>query len=504
MSGDRQVGDHDALWYAPASELAALLRTRELSAVELVEAFLDRIARVDPLLGAFVDVGGSAAGAAARDADRALAQGRVLGPLHGVPVSINDLDEVPGLHTTYGSWPLRHHVSVRASTCVERLTSAGAIVIGKTNTPEFGHKAVTDNAVRGPCSTPFDLTCNAGGSSGGSAAAVAAGLVPIAQAGDAGGSIRIPAALCGVYGLKPTYGRVAQVRRPHAFTTHMPFVHVGPITRTVEDAALTLQVLAGHVAADPMSMPHDGTDFVAATRDSIEGLRVAYLPSFGGYPVEAEVADRVLAGVNALEAAGARADIVDIPLPLSHDRVTELWRRQMGVGWAGVLAGLRADGLDLLDGHRDELSPEFLAAVETAERQTVRQTHEDLITRTRIADWVEELVTGYDVLATPTVGVSCVANGTDGRTLGPAEVANRPVERTFGWCLTAPLNFSGHPAASVPVGLTANGHPVGMQLAAGRFAETKLIAASAAVERMLPWCESYGRSADPAADQPAD
>jgi Asp-tRNA(Asn)/Glu-tRNA(Gln) amidotransferase A subunit family amidase len=176
----------------------------------------------------------------------------------------------------------------------------------------------------------------------------------------------------------------------------------------------------------------------------------------------------------------------------------------MGIGWAGVLAGLRADGFDLLDGHRDELSPEFVAAVEAAERQTVRQTHEDLITRTRIADWVEELLTGYDVLASPTVGVPCVANGTDGRTLGPAEVAGHPVDPTIGWCLTVPLNFSGHPAASVPVGLTASGHPIGMQLAARRFSETTLIAASAAVERIRPWSQSYGRAAAPAAHRPGD
>jgi Asp-tRNA(Asn)/Glu-tRNA(Gln) amidotransferase A subunit family amidase len=488
------MGD-DELGFASARELAARLRTRELSAVELVEQLVDRIAGVDGSLGAFVEVGASAARAAARHADQVLAQGGVLGPLHGIPVAIKDLDEVPGLRTTYGSWPLRDHVSARASTCVERLTGAGAIVIGKTNTPEFGHKAVTDNAVRGPCSTPFDLTCNAGGSSGGSAAAVAAGLVPIGQGGDGGGSIRIPAALCGVYGLKPTYGRVAQVSRPHAFTTHMPFVHVGPITRTVEDAAVALQALAGHVAADPLSMPHDGTDFVAATRGSIAGLRVGYLPDFGGYPVEPAVTERVLAGVSALEAAGARADVVDAPMPLAHEEVTELWLRQMAIGWAGVVAGFRAAGLDLLDDHRDELSQEFVTAVEGAERQTVRQTHEDLIKRTQMVDWLEDLLTRYDVLASPTVGVPCVANGTDGRTLGPIEVAGRPVERTIGWCLTVPLNFSGHPAASVPVGLTASGHPVGMQLATRRFAESELIAASAAIERALPWRGTYDHKA---------
>ena len=197
-------------------------------------------------------------------------------------------------------------------------------------------------------------------------------------------------------------------------------------------------------------------------------------------------------GVNALEAAGAHVDVVDAPMPLSHERVTELWVRQMAIGWAGVLAGLRADGVDLLDGHRDELSPELVAAVEAAERQTVRQTHDDLIERTRILDWVEGLLARYDLLASPTVGVASVANGTGGRTLGPAEVAGQPVERTIGWCLTAPLNFTGHPAASVPVGLTASSHPVGMQLAARRFDETSVIAASAAVERELPWRQTYG------------
>jgi Asp-tRNA(Asn)/Glu-tRNA(Gln) amidotransferase A subunit family amidase len=493
MSEDHRLVAADALSFASAGELAALLRRRELSAVELVQTLLDRIARVEPSLGAFVEVAAASALADARDADQSLALGVARGPLHGIPVAIKDLDEVPGLRTTFGSWPLRDHVSTQTSTCVERLTGAGAIVIGKTNTPEFGHKGVTDNAVHGPCSTPFDLSSNAGGSSGGSAAAVAAGLVPIGQGGDGGGSIRIPAALCGVYGLKATFGRVAQVTRPNAFTSHMPFIHVGPFARTVADAALALGVLAGHVSRDPLSMPHDGTDFAAATSDSIAGLRVGYLPSFGGYPVEPEVTERVLAGVKALEAAGAHVDEVDAEMPLSHERVTELWVRQMAIGWAGLFAGFRADGVDLLADHRDELSAELVAGVEAAERQTVRQTHEDLIERTRILDWVEDLFTRYDVLASPTVGVASVANGTDGKTLGPATVAGQPVERTIGWCLTAPLNFTGHPAASVPVGLTASGHPVGMQLAARRFDETSVIAASAAVERELPWRHTYDR-----------
>src|SRR5439155_4107659 len=213
-------------------------------------------------------------------------------------IAIKDLfDFKAGVPNTFGCKPFKDWTPTVSATYVARLEEAGAIVLGKTNTPEFGHRGITDNYLFGPTSTPFRIGKNAGGSSGGSAAAVAAGLATLAQGSDGGGSIRIPASCCGVYGFKASFGRVASVGRPNGFLGHTPFVHSGPLTRTVDDAALMLSTMIGPDPHDPLSLPDDGFDPVAATRRSIAGFRVAYSPDFGLCPVDARVATVVRAAV---------------------------------------------------------------------------------------------------------------------------------------------------------------------------------------------------------------
>ena len=266
----------EELCFTPATELAFRIRRRDLSPVEVVDAFLDRIEDRNGRINAYVTVLDEEARKKAKEAERLLGSGRPLGPLHGVPVAIKDLfDFKAGVRNTFGSKPLADFVPRQSVTYVERLEEAGAIVLGKTNTPEFGHKGATDNLLFGPTSTPFAPGKNAGGSSGGSAAAVADGLAAIAQGTDSGGSIRIPASFCGVYGLKASFGRVATASRPDAFVTHTPFSHSGPLSRTIEDAALMVDVMTGPHPRDPFSLPNDGTDYLVATRQSIEGMRVA-------------------------------------------------------------------------------------------------------------------------------------------------------------------------------------------------------------------------------------
>lgn len=469
------------------TETTERIRTRAVSALEVVDAHLGRIERVDRQLQAFATVSADRARDAAGAADRALARGRICGPLHGAPVAIKDLDDVAGVPTGFGSraWPARP--AARSATYVERMVRAGAIVIGKTNVPEFGHKAVTDNHVIGPTSTPFAVGCNAGGSSGGSGAAVAAGLATVAQGGDGGGSIRIPAALCGVYGLKATFGRVAQAVRPNAFNTSGPFVHAGPMTRTIADAALVLSVMAGPDDGDPLSAPADGRDFAAGALRTIAGLRVAYLPTFGGYPVEPEVEACVATAVRALGEAGAHVDLVDDAMPLPHDEVTALWVRQMGTNYVGIVEGLRSRGTDLLSEGGDMLEPAVVEMIAAAARRTVTEAKRDEMLATQVVDWVGGLLERYEVLVSPTVGVARVPNGAYGATQGPRSVAGTVVDPAIGWCLTPALNFSGHPAASVPAPLTGDGMPVGMQVVGQRFAEDVVLAVGAAIERALPW-----------------
>jgi len=250
--------DTTDLCFLPATELAARICRRDLSPVEVVEAYLGRIKDRNPSINAYTLVPADQAMDAAREAETTMMSGRPLGPLHGVPVAIKDLDDLAGVPSSMVSLAVQNRVPRTSAAAVERLTRAGAIVLGKTNTPEFGHKGITDNLRFGPTSTPWKLDYNSGGSSGGSAAAVADGMAALAQGTDGGGSVRIPAAFSGVVGFKPSFGRVPSVTRPDGFLWSHPLVHIGPLARTVADAALMTAVMAGPHAGDPLALPDDG------------------------------------------------------------------------------------------------------------------------------------------------------------------------------------------------------------------------------------------------------
>ena len=328
----------DELAYTSATELARRVSAREVAPTELVEAVIARIEERNPALNAVVFTGYDDARRAAADADAAVLRGDDLGPLHGVPTLIKDLfDFKPGWTSTFGGVPaLANQVIDAYCMFAERVEHAGAIIVGKTNSPVMGMRGTCDNPLFGPSRNPFDLSKNTGGSSGGSAAAVADGLVPFAEGTDAGGSIRIPAAWCGVYGMKPSWGRVPAPLRPNAFGGTSPFVAEGPISRTVEDAALVLSVLAGYDSRDPYALA-DTPDIMGALQGDLRGKRIAYSPDFGVYPVDPAVAATVAAAVRAFEEAGATVEQVDIDLPYDHLEYADLWLRMMVAHHEGAL-----------------------------------------------------------------------------------------------------------------------------------------------------------------------
>ncbi|WP_136603250.1 amidase [Salinigranum halophilum] len=482
--------------YTSASVLASRIRRGDLSPVDVVDACLERIEARNEDINAFVTVLGDDARERAREAEAAVRRGEELGPLHGVPIAIKDLfDFKAGVRNTMGSVPFAEFVPEESATYVRRLEEAGAIVLGKTNTPEMGHKGTTDNRLFGPTSTPFDLERNAGGSSGGSAAAVADGLVPIAQGSDGGGSVRIPAAWSGVYGFKATYGRVAQAIRPDAFLSHTPAIHAGPLTRTVEDAALMLDVMTGPDPRDPLSMPEEPHDFRGAVRRGVEGMQVAYSPDFDIFPIDERVRAVVDDAVTAFETAGATVE--EISLGLTHDQMelADLWLREIGILYHSAVEGFKDEGLDLLGDHRDELTPEFADLLAETRDQSIVDYKRDEHLRTEVYDALQDVFTveEYDLLVTPTLAVPPVKNDEDemGSTVGPAEVNGEPVDPLIGWCLTYPINFTGHPAASIPAGFTDGGLPVGLQLVGDRFDDETVFAASGAFERVRPWHDAY-------------
>lgn len=482
----------DALAYLSAAELALRIRRKEISPVEVMERTIARIEARNPSLNALIYLGFDDARHAAKEAEAALMKGDAVGPLHGVPAAIKDLfDFKPGWPATFGGVrALKNNIAHWHCPFAERIEKGGAILVGKTNSPVMGFRGTCDNYLFGPTRNPFDTTRNPGGSSGGSAAAVADGLLPLAEGTDAGGSIRIPAAWCGVYGYKASYGRVPVIIRPNAFAGDLPFVFEGPITRTVEDAALAMQVLSGHDRRDPLSLD-ETVDFVGATRRSIRGLKIAYSPDFDVFPVDRRIAATVATAVRAFEEAGAHVEVVKLGIRRSQQELSDLWSRLMMPLNLGAFEAVKAAGLDLLTDHADDFPPEYLRWIEVGKRMTISDLNRDQAMRSEVYDAMEGVLADYDLIVTPTLAAMPVENRTDGNTMGPSEVNGEAVDPLIGWCLTYPVNFTGHPACSIPAGMI-DGLPVGMQIIGRRYADTDVLAASAAFERLRPWANTYG------------
>jgi amidase/aspartyl-tRNA(Asn)/glutamyl-tRNA(Gln) amidotransferase subunit A len=483
----------DALCLRPAVDIARAIRERDLSPIEVVDACLARIEQLEPSVNAFVTVLAEDARERARTAEDAVVRGEPLGPLHGVPVAVKDAGaEKRGVRHTSGSVMTQDCVSSGDSIQVERLERAGAIVIGKTNTPELGHRGTTDNKVVGPTSTPFAPGWNAGGSSGGSAAAAASGFAALGQGSDGGGSVRIPAALCGCVGLIATWGRVPVRARPDAFGAHTPFIHLGALARTVGDAALMLGVLSGPEPADPSCLPDDGFRFEAPREPSLDGVRVGFVPDLDLFPVAGDVEAVVRDAVAALDSAGAHVEEASVGLPGTNAELVGIWRDWTGVQFALAFETL-LDGDDPLEAYEGRLSPYVVEMVQRGRALSALELRRYNVVRTGVIDAFLRFFELYDVLVSPTVSVASIANEEGGETVGPTEIDGVAVDPLLGWCLTYPTNFAGLPAVSLPAGFTPDGFPVGLQVVAPRLRDDLVLRVAAAFEAVRPWFDSYAR-----------
>ncbi len=486
------MSEQDDFAYRSAHEIAAGIRSRQFSPVEVLDACAARIEARNPSLNALVFTAFDEARERARAAERAVVAGEELGPLHGVPTAIKDLfDFKPGWPATFGGIAALREFTVPVR-CLwaERMEAAGAVLVGKTNSPVMGFRGTCDNPLFGPTRNPFDLSRNSGGSSGGGAAAVADGLLPFAEGTDGGGSVRIPASWCGILGFKQSWGRVPVVMRPNAFAGTNPFIFEGLLTRTTADAALGLTALCGPDPRDPYARS-DRPDYTTAPDRGVAGMRVAFSPDFGGFPVDARVARVVEEGVAALAEAGAVVETVDLGLPRDQFELSELWCRLIAPLNVDALDGLAAAGIDLLGEHRAQLPEPYLRWVDEAQRTSLRQYAAHQVVRTEVFDMVQGVLARHDLLVTPTLACLPVPNAeVRGATFGPSEIDGVRVDPSIGWCLTYPLNFTGHPAASVPAGL-ADHLPVGMQVIGRLGADDDVLAAAGAVERVRPWAAHY-------------
>jgi aspartyl-tRNA(Asn)/glutamyl-tRNA(Gln) amidotransferase subunit A len=450
---------------------ARALRTRETSPLELTDAYLDRIARLNPRVNAYITVTAERARADARRATEEIAAGATRGPLHGIPVALKDLYETAGIRTTGGAKIHADHVPAEDSTVARRLREAGTILLGKLNTHEYAYGVTTNNPHFGATRNPWDLERIPGGSSGGSGAAIAAGLATATMGTDTGGSIRMPASLCGVVGLKATYGRVSKAG---VLPLSYLFDHAGPLTRTVEDAALVLQEIAGYDPADPSTVRIRVDDYTAALGDGVRGFRIGVPRSYFFAQLDDEVAAAVERALGELRALGA--DVRD-------DEV------------AGVEAGVAATfGLVLAEAqeiHADALRTrpaDFGADV----REILANPTPDvpmlmgaLRARDALSVAMRRALDSVDLLVTPTTPFVAARIGEETVRYGGVEES---ILLAMIRC-TAPFNATGLPALSLPCGFTRAGLPIGLQLVGRPFDEATVLRAGHAYERATEWHE---------------
>ena len=406
---------------------------------------------------------------AAREADRKVVTGADLGPLLGVPISVKDLIDVAGIRTTFGSRVMAENMAQLDAPSVERAKSAGACIVGKTTTTEFGCKAGGgDSPLTGITHNPWDTSKSTGGSSAGAAASVAAGVTPVALGTDGGGSCRIPAALCGLVGIKAQYGRVPVF--PASATPSLG--HVGAIARTVRDAAQLLQVLSGFDSRDTGSVSQGVPDLVGACSEGIANLRIAWSPTLGYVPLSDEVRQLTAAAVGLLEEAGCKVDTVE---RVFHEDPIELWNAEF---YAGVGFKLKS----ALENSRELLDPAVADVLGNAlYSQTVEEYFLKYFKRFEFREQFRNFLEPYDVLITPTLPVADLAAGVN----VPPELRGRNI---VSWVYyTYPFNLTGNPAGSVPCGFTEGGMPVGLQIVSKTLREVDLFRVAGALEAISPW-----------------
>ncbi|MBE6031744.1 MAG: amidase [Clostridiales bacterium] len=489
----------DSLSFMSAAEMAANIRSKKLSPVEVTKYFLERIEKRNPSLNAFVYTDVEKALARAKEIEADIMAGKPVGLFAGVPTAAKDF--IPGLPGWKGSFggikALSHLEDTHYTTYTKSLIEQGAVFLGKTNSPSLAFRGTCDNYMYGPTSTPFKVGYNSGGSSGGSCAAVADGMLPIAEGSDGGGSIRIPAAWCGIYGFKPALGTVSNSPRPNGYGTSHPYCFNGAQSRTVEDTALAIQAMAGYDPFDPFSLDYGDRNYLAALKGSVKGWRIAYTPDFGIFPVDPEIREMVGKAAKRFEEAGATVEPIEFNLKHGHLELAEAWCRLISI--SGGMESLddikRETGIDIMKDHRGDIAPEMIYWIEDACKRNYRDYCADDVIRTEIFDALQTVFQTYDLILSPVTACHPVKNnpgrGPGQETFGPRELNGEEVEPHIGWCLTYFTNFTGHPAASVPAGISKDGFPVGMQLIGKRFGDLDVLTASAEFERIQPWAKTY-------------
>lgn len=475
-----------------AAEIGKLVNDRIIAPSTVVKYFSERIKKFNPQINAFVYTKIDEALEQAKILENRLKNGENLGPFAGVPFALKDfLPSKKGWTHSHGGVKSLIKQDEYDSMFCKAMEEAGGIAIGKTNSPAYGFRGLCDNKLYGPTCNPFNIKYNSGGSSGGSAAAVAGGLIPIAEGGDAGGSIRIPAAWCNCYGYKASIGTIPSVCRPDAWAATHPFCFNGGLTKTVEDAAILLNHMAKYDPRDPFSRYLGDVDFTKEMNKSIKGLKIAFTPDFDIFSVDKEVADKVFEAAKKLEQAGAKVDLVHFNIKYTAKEIAEAWCKSICLDTAIELELDKQNGFDIIKDHRDELPEEFIYWNEKVANSNMIDYYKINLIRTNLLDAQQDIFDNYDIIISPTTACLPVLNSDDKNTLGPAKINNVDVEQLIGFTETFIFNFTGNPAASIPVGLSKNKLPIGMQIVGKRFNDSDVLAVSKTFENICPWRDNY-------------
>jgi Asp-tRNA(Asn)/Glu-tRNA(Gln) amidotransferase A subunit family amidase len=457
----------ESFQFSSALELRDAITNKRISPVEVIKQTLERIDTLEPQLNCFVTLTPDIAMESARRAEQAVMRGDTLGPLHGLPISVKDLISMRGVRQTSGSRAMADNIATVDAPSVSRMLSAGACVVGKTTTSEFGCKAVGDSPLTGITRNPWDITKTPGGSSCGAAASVAAGITPFALGTDGGGSIRGPASFTGIFGIKPQFARV-----PVFPTSATPTLgHVGPLARTVRDAALLLNVIAGGDARDPFSLQGEVPDFLRSCEQPVRGMKIAWSSNLGYAKPTAEVVGIVASALKTFEDMGCEVVLLEDGIGADP---ADLWMAEFYAGVGTRLSKILNDSPQLLD----------VAVADTlavALDQGMHSYYQMVFNRYDFRERVRSLFEGFDLLLSPTLPIAACDVGVD----VPKELEGRNL-CTWQY-YTYPFNLTGQPAASVPVGFTSSGLPVGMQMVAKLGCETDIFRAAAAFEEARPW-----------------
>ena len=465
-----------------AVTLARLIRSKELSPVEVTDAVLTRMDKLEPILHAYCTPTPEIARTAAKQIERRIMAGEDCGPLAGVPWGCKDLICTAGIKTVSGSFAYADFVPDEDDVVVERMRNAGAVILGKTNVPEFGYSGVGHNPVFATTRNPWNTDLTPGGSSAGSGAAVASGMGPFSIGSDGGGSVRIPSSFSGLYGLKASMGRVplypgVKDERYPGVSSWEALEHIGPMSRTVADSALMLSVIAGPDDRDNRSLPREaGFDWTASLKGDLKGLRVAYSPDWGYAAVDKRVRDIV----------GKAVKVFERDLGCIVEEASPGWDNPYQAVWALLAGETDLKGMREMEKKLgDKMTPhlrDFLKTEWTAEQLT-----DAIVARKAVNNKMWRFMRNYDLLLTPTLAVPPFEVGIQ----GPTMIDGRDVE-PFEWLhFTYPLNFTGQPAASIPAGWTDDGLPIGLQIIGRHLGDALVLRASACFEAAQPWKDRW-------------